>query len=141
MLKNSAKFTGKNLCWSLGHEIYNFIKKWLQQRYFLVTFVKCKNIYFVQYLQRLLLNQSVGIRCIFSFLKSVLRRRRRRSIRIIWGWPLSVLKSYLHFWMTMLQIKLQLWEMQAHHSSMCSFILSFFPCVGSKILIECFSLN
>ena len=86
-------------------------------------------------------------RYIFSFLKSVYRRRR--SMKVIWGQPLNVSISYLYFSRTILHNKLKIWEMQAHQSEnspekyfmlihLWFYFLIFFFCGNLKICLSIF---
>ena len=46
----------------------------------------------------------------FSFLNSV--KRKRKSVKIIWGWTLIILTSYLNFQRTIFPKKIKIWAMQ-----------------------------
>ena len=64
-LKNISIFTGKHLCWSLFSiklEVFNFIKKALQHRFFLVKVLRTPNLKTIS--KQLLLNEKTSqIKC------------------------------------------------------------------------------
>ena len=59
-----------------GLETCNFVKKWLQQRYFPVNFAKFSKTPILWNIHKQLLLNQVDIRCTFSLLKSVSRRTK-----------------------------------------------------------------
>ena len=96
VLKNFTKFTGKHLYWNL-FLIMLIIKKWLQQRCFIVNFVKCLRTAFLKIKQHLrwLLLEIVSFKDT-GFIVATVR------FSLIWLISL-ILFQHLFYWMHFLK--------------------------------------